>query len=39
MTASWKTRNRSFYYADAPEPVEPTLAPGSTALQIGRAHV
>ena len=34
MTASWKTRNRSFYYADAPEPVEPTLAPGSTALLV-----
>lgn len=34
MTASWKTRNRSFYYADAPEPPEPTLVPASTALLV-----
>ncbi len=34
MSASWKTRNRSFYYADAPEPVEPTLVPASTALLV-----
>lgn len=34
MTASWKTRNRSFYYADAPAPPDPVLAPASTALLV-----
>ncbi|ALK10765.1 cysteine hydrolase family protein [Blastochloris viridis] len=31
---SWKTRNRSFYYLDAPEPLEPTLDPAATALLV-----
>lgn len=31
---SWRTRNRSFYYRDAPEPEEPGLDPASTALLV-----
>lgn len=31
---SWKTRNLSFYYADAPEPAEPALDPATTALLV-----
>lgn len=31
---SWKTRNRSFYYADAPAPADPVLDPTSTALLV-----
>ena len=31
---SWKTRNRSFYYADAPAPADPVLDPASTALLV-----
>jgi nicotinamidase-related amidase len=34
QTTSWKTRNRSFYYRDAPEPAEPALDPASTALLV-----
>ena len=33
-TPSWKTRNRSFYYRDAPEPDDPALDPASTALLV-----
>jgi nicotinamidase-related amidase len=33
-TPSWKTRNRSFYYRDAPEPAEPALDPAATALLV-----
>jgi nicotinamidase-related amidase len=29
---SWKTRHRSFYYTDAPEPEDPSLKPAETAL-------
>ncbi len=29
---SWKSRHRSFYYANAPEPEDPPLDPGETAL-------
>jgi nicotinamidase-related amidase len=32
--AAWKTRNRSFYYADAPAPDDPALDPASTALLV-----
>jgi nicotinamidase-related amidase len=31
---SWKTRNRSFYYRNAPEPDDPALDPASTALLV-----
>lgn len=31
---SWKMRNRSFYYADAPEPADPVLDPATTALLV-----
>jgi nicotinamidase-related amidase len=31
---SWKTAYRSFYYADAPEPVAPPLDPATTALLV-----
>ncbi|MDR6951415.1 nicotinamidase-related amidase [Ancylobacter sp. 3268] len=31
---SWKTRNRSFYYALAPEPDDPGLDPATTALLV-----
>ena len=31
---TWKTRNRSFYYADAPEPADPMLDPATTALLV-----
>ncbi len=31
---SWKTAFRSFYYAGAPEPEDPDLAPGETALLV-----
>ena len=31
---SWKTRNRSFYYALAPEPDDPVLDPATTALLV-----
>lgn len=30
----WKRRNRSFYYASAPEPDEPDLDPATTALLV-----
>lgn len=33
-TPAWKTRNRSFYYADAPAPADPVLDPASTALLV-----
>lgn len=29
---NWKTAYRSFYYANAPEPADPTLPPPETAL-------
>lgn len=32
--SSWKTRNRSFYYADAPAPADPVLDPATTALLV-----
>ena len=31
---SWKTANRSFYYATAPEPDDPDLSPATTALLV-----
>lgn len=31
---SWKTRNRSFYYALAPEPDDPVIDPATTALLV-----
>ena len=31
---TWKRRNRSFYYASAPEPDDPDLTPGRTALLV-----
>jgi nicotinamidase-related amidase len=31
---NWKTRNRSFYYEGAPEPDDPPLDPGTTALLV-----
>ncbi|WGD32119.1 cysteine hydrolase family protein [Ancylobacter sp. WKF20] len=31
---SWKTENRSFYYALAPEPDDPVLDPATTALLV-----
>ena len=31
---SWKTANRSFYYATAPEPDDPDLTPSTTALLV-----
>jgi biuret amidohydrolase len=31
---SWKTEFRSFYYEDAPEPDDPKLDPGATALLV-----
>ncbi|MDQ0503714.1 cysteine hydrolase family protein [Xanthobacter agilis] len=34
MTASWKTRHRSLYYATAPEPDDPEIVPGATALLV-----
>ena len=30
----WKRRNRSFYYASAPEPDDPALNPATTALLV-----
>ena len=34
MTATWKTRNRSFYYEGAPEPDDLDLKPQETALLV-----
>ncbi|WP_454915092.1 cysteine hydrolase family protein [Xanthobacter sediminis] len=34
MTAGWKRRHRSLYYATAPEPDDPQVAPGTTALLV-----
>jgi biuret amidohydrolase len=31
---SWKSANRSFYYALAPEPLDPSLDPATTALLV-----
>lgn len=30
--STWKTRHRSFYYADAPRPADPLIDPATTAL-------